>query len=79
MLTDSQKTIVRHIIEDMRYGSEITLEQINALNGVQVFQLYTLYEFVHDVLRESPRLYKFSKEKNLNKSIIYRHEEYNKI
>ena len=79
MLTDSQKTIIRHLVEEMRPGSEVRLEDINAVNGVKVFKIYELYEFVHDILRESPRLYKFSKEKDLRKSIVYRHEEYQKV
>ena len=79
MLTDSQKVIVRHLVESMQPGSEMTIGDVNGINGVKVFKIYELYEFIHDILRESPRLYKFSKEKDLSKSIIYRHEEYSKI
>jgi hypothetical protein len=76
MLTDSQKIIVRHLVEEMRPESEVTLGQINSVNGVKVYKIYELYEFVHGVLRESPRRYKFTKENNLAKSIIYRTKEY---
>lgn len=77
MLTDIQKETARHMVENMRSGSEMTLEQLNAINGIKLLKIYELYEFVHNVLRESPRLYKFTKiNDNLGKSIIYRHEEY---
>ena len=75
MLTDSQKQIVRHLVEDMKPGSEMSLEQINKVNGVRLFKVYELYEFVHDIVRESPRNYKFSKRKDVAKSVVYRVEE----
>lgn len=76
MLTDIQKKIIRHVVEEMRPESEVTLEQINALNKIKVFKIYELYEYVHSILLESPRRYKFTKEKDLKKSIIYRTKEY---
>jgi hypothetical protein len=78
MLTDIQQGIVRHMVEDMRPGSSMSLEELNKLNGVKLFRIYELYEFVHDILRESPRIYKFTKLKDVGKSLIYRHEEYTK-
>lgn len=76
MLTETQKTIIRHLVEDMRPESEMTLGQLNTVNGLKIYKIYELYEFVHDILRDSPRRYKFSKESDLSRSIIYRTREY---
>jgi len=76
MLSDVQKEIARHLVEDMRPGSEMTLGQLNSVNGLKIYKIYELFEFVHDIMRESPRRYKFSREQDLSKSIIYRAKEY---
>ena len=75
-MTETQKKIVKHLVEDMIPGSQMSLNQINKVTGVGVERIYDLYEYVHSLVIVSFRLYRFTKEHDVGKTVVYRVEEY---
>jgi hypothetical protein len=75
MITKEQEKLLQTFIENMMPGSQITLEELNKINGMEVFKLYQVYEEVHNILQRNFRNFRFTKSKDLKKSIIYRVNE----